>query len=95
MTVLDWLLDSDPAIRWQLLRDLVHAPSDVRSARSGNRGLGCQAAGVAPYEFFGTAFWIGFVLHLIAAEVWIQWTRPQAFKISSLYLRKETYHGDA
>ena len=23
MTVLDWLLDSDPAIRWQVLRDLV------------------------------------------------------------------------
>jgi hypothetical protein len=51
--------------------------------------------GLTPYEFFGTAFWIGFVLHLISAEVWIQWTRPQAFKISSLYLRKETYHGDA
>jgi hypothetical protein len=27
--------------------------------------------------FFGIAFWIGFVLHLIAAEVWIAWTRPQ------------------
>lgn len=34
-------------------------------------------SGLTPYEFFGTAFWIGFVLHLIAAEVWIQWTRPQ------------------
>jgi hypothetical protein len=32
-------------------------------------------SGLTPYEFFGTAFWIGFVLHLIAAEVWIQWTR--------------------
>ncbi len=29
MTVLDWLLDSDPAIRWQVLRDLVGAPADV------------------------------------------------------------------
>jgi len=34
-------------------------------------------SGLTPYEFFGTAFWIGFVLHVIAAEVWIQWTRPQ------------------
>lgn len=34
-------------------------------------------SGLTPHEFFGTAFWIGFVLHLIAAEVWIQWTRPQ------------------
>lgn len=32
---------------------------------------------LTPYEFFGTAFWIGFVLHLVAAEAWIHWTRPQ------------------
>jgi hypothetical protein len=34
-------------------------------------------SGLTPYEFFGTAFWIGFVLHLVAAEAWIHWTRPQ------------------
>jgi len=51
--------------------------------------------GLTPYEFFGTAFWIGFVLHLIAAEVWVQCTRPQAVGISTLHLRRETYHGDA
>jgi hypothetical protein len=33
--------------------------------------------GLTPYAFFGIAFWIGFVLHLIAAEVWIQCARPQ------------------
>jgi hypothetical protein len=32
MTVMDWLLDSDPAIRWQMLRDLVHAPAEVVAA---------------------------------------------------------------
>jgi len=32
MAVLSWLLDSDPAIRWQVLRDLVHAPADVVAA---------------------------------------------------------------
>ena len=32
MTVLDWLLDSDPAIRWQVLRDLVEAPAEVVAA---------------------------------------------------------------
>src|SRR3954452_16116921 len=32
MTVLDWLLDSDPAIRWQVLRDLADAPADVVAA---------------------------------------------------------------
>jgi hypothetical protein len=29
MTVIDWLLDSDPAIRWQVLRDLTREPADV------------------------------------------------------------------
>jgi uncharacterized membrane protein len=32
---------------------------------------------LTPYPFFGTAFWIGFVLHLITAESWIHTTRPQ------------------
>ena len=35
-----------------------------------------RLTGLTPYEFFGTAFWIGFVLHLIAAETWIQATFP-------------------
>jgi len=32
MTVLDWLLDADPSIRWQTLRDLTDAPSEVVAA---------------------------------------------------------------
>jgi hypothetical protein len=32
MSALEWLLESDPAIRWQVLRDLVHAPADVVAA---------------------------------------------------------------
>lgn len=28
-------------------------------------------------EFFGTACWIGFTLHLIAAEIWVNYTRPK------------------
>lgn len=30
--VLDWLLDGDPAIRWQVRRDLLHEPDDVVAA---------------------------------------------------------------
>jgi hypothetical protein len=43
--VLDWLLDSDPAIRWQVLRDLVHAPADVvasERARVSTEGWGAR-----------------------------------------------------
>jgi hypothetical protein len=32
MSVLDWLLDSDPAIRWQVLRDLADAPAEIVAA---------------------------------------------------------------
>ena len=32
MTVPDWLLDSDPALRWQVLRDLAGAPAGVVAA---------------------------------------------------------------
>jgi len=45
MTVLDWLLDSDPAIRWQVLRDLVHAPPEVveaERARVATEGWGAR-----------------------------------------------------
>ena len=32
MAVIDWLLDSDPAIRWQVTHDLTHEPADVIDA---------------------------------------------------------------
>jgi hypothetical protein len=32
MTVIDWLLDSDPSIRWQVMRDLTHEQADVIAA---------------------------------------------------------------
>jgi hypothetical protein len=32
-------------------------------------------SGLPPQVFFGTAFWIGFTLHLVLAEVWINYTR--------------------
>jgi len=45
MNALDWLLDSDPAIRWQAMRDLTDAPADrvaaVR-ARVATEGWGAR-----------------------------------------------------
>lgn len=34
-----------------------------------------RLSGLTPREFFGIAFWIGFVLHLMAAEAWIHATQ--------------------
>jgi len=45
MSVVDWLLDSDPAIRWQVLRDLTDAPPDVvaaERARVATEGWGAR-----------------------------------------------------
>ena len=32
MNIVDWLLDSDPSIRWQVMRDLTHEPAEVVAA---------------------------------------------------------------
>ena len=45
MDVVDWLLDSDPAIRWQVMRDLVDAPADevaAERARVATEGWGAR-----------------------------------------------------
>jgi hypothetical protein len=35
--------------------------------------------GLTPRDFFGAALWMGFTLHLIAAEVWINHTRSKNY----------------
>ncbi len=45
MNVIDWLLDSDPAIRWQVMRDLTDAPGAevaAERARIVHEGWGAQ-----------------------------------------------------
>jgi len=45
MDVIDWLLDSDPAIRWQVMRDLTDAPAEqvaAERARVADEGWGAR-----------------------------------------------------
>ncbi len=45
MNVTDWLLESDPSIRWQVLRDLTDAPADqvqAERAKVAIEGVGAQ-----------------------------------------------------
>jgi hypothetical protein len=45
MNVIDWLLDSDPAIRWQVMHDLLDAPPDdvaAERARVAREGWGAR-----------------------------------------------------
>ena len=51
MTVTDWLLDSDPAIRWQVMRDLTHASADevaAERAKVATEGWGAQILAAQP-----------------------------------------------
>jgi hypothetical protein len=60
MTTIDWLLDSDPAIRWQVLRDLTDAPPEAvaaERARVATEGWGARllAARDADGQWLGGA----------------------------------------
>lgn len=48
MDVIDWLLDGDPAIRWQVMRDLTDAPEEqvnAERARVATEGWGARLLG--------------------------------------------------
>lgn len=60
--VLDWLLDSDPAIRWQVLRDLAGAPArDVAEERRrvATTGWGARLLGLQGQDgqWDGATYW--------------------------------------
>jgi hypothetical protein len=61
VTVIDWLLDSDPAIRWQVLRDLTDAPAKavaLERAKVAKEGWGAHLlATQAPDGSWGGAAW--------------------------------------
>lgn len=60
-SVIPWLLDSDPSIRWQALRDLTDAPADevaAERARVATEGAGARLLALqAPDGRWGGAAW--------------------------------------
>ena len=61
MNVIEWLLDSDPAIRWQVMRDLTHEPADVVAAersKVATEGWGARLLALqAPDGLWGGKAW--------------------------------------
>jgi len=59
--VLDWLLDSDPSVRWQVMRDLTDAPADAvaaERARVATEGAGARLLALqSPDGRWGGAAW--------------------------------------
>jgi hypothetical protein len=60
-SVIRWLLDSDPSIRWQVMRDLTDAPADevaAERARVATEGVGARLLALqAPDGRWGGAAW--------------------------------------
>jgi hypothetical protein len=58
---IDWLLDADPAIRWQVMRDLAGEPADIvaaEQARIATEGWGAELLALqAPDGLWGGAAW--------------------------------------
>jgi hypothetical protein len=47
--IIDWLLESDPAIRWQVMRDILHTPQatyEAERSRLTREGWGAQLLGL-------------------------------------------------
>lgn len=61
MTTIDWLLDADSSIRWQVMRDLTNAPADTvaaERARIATEGWGARLLALqAPDGLWGGAAW--------------------------------------
>jgi hypothetical protein len=61
MDVIDWLLDADPAIRWQVMRDLRHDPQPLVAAerdRVATEGWGARLLALqAPDGRWGSRAW--------------------------------------
>lgn len=76
MTVIDWLLDGDPALRWQVLRDLTDAPEREVAAertRVATEGAGAEilAQQAADGTWGGLAWNPGFNSTMHA--LWLLW----------------------
>jgi prenyltransferase/squalene oxidase-like repeat protein len=61
MRVIEWLLDADPSVRWQVMRDLTSEPADViaaERARVATEGWGAQLLALqAPDGHWGGRPW--------------------------------------
>jgi hypothetical protein len=72
-SVIQWLLDSDPSIRWQVMRDLINAPEEqiaAERAKVATEGVGARLLALQGVDgsWAGTAFNQGFdsTMHVLS-----------------------------
>lgn len=98
----EWLLDSDPSIRWQVMRDLTDAPADLvaaERARVATEGIGAQLlAFQAPDGRWGGAAWNrgwDSTMHVLwlLREIGLDPVSPEARRAAGLVGDRVTWKG--
>jgi len=101
MNVVDWLLDSDPAIRWQVLRDLTDAPDDVvatERSKVAMQGWGAQLLALQGTDgHWGRAEtnpeWVSFRALLLLRDMGLHPTSDEARRAVALVRDNVTWQG--
>ena len=104
MTVIDWLLDSDPAIRWQVQRDLLDEPAEVvaaERARIASEGWGARLLALQRTDgTWGGAAWNrgwDSTMHVLSLlrEMGLDPASDRARRAVGLVRDRVTWQGDA
>jgi hypothetical protein len=102
-SVIDWLLDSDPAIRWQVLHDLTGAPPEqvtTERARVATAGWGAQLLALQAEDgtWGGVAWNRGWdsTMHvlMLLRDFGLDPFSSQAERASALVRERVTWQGD-
>src|SRR5207249_2621752 len=101
-SVIQWLLDSDPSIRWQVMADLIGAPADEvadERAKVATEGWGARLLALqgADGSWAGTAFNQGWdsTMHVLSLlrEMGLDPTSDEARRAVSLVRDHVTWRG--
>jgi hypothetical protein len=100
MNGLDWLLNSDPAIRWQAMRDLTDAPADdvaSERARVAAEGWGSQLLALqGPDGYWPTTTaepeWLSLLALLMLADMGLEPASDRAQRAIDLFRDNATWH---
>jgi hypothetical protein len=100
VSVIDWLLDSDPAIRWQAMRDLTDAPADqvaAERARVATEGWGARLLALRREDGLWDAGtpepeWISLLALLMLRDMGLDPSSKEARNAIGLVQKNATWH---
>lgn len=101
-SIIDWLLDSDPAIRWQVMRDLIDSPEEEiaqERSRIANEGIGAKILALQDSDgtWSGAAWNPGFnsTMHalILLRELGLDPLSEEAIRALKLVRDKVTWKG--